>query len=190
MSMYANLTDDLSNRCNNIFDKYYECLKKDGFEVTFLLMLATTGFTIPHEKLDKLQKNNDNRNIKKFKKEVFDRLATKNIVFAKVIKKDTYDHFEDYQNNSEENTINQMGEFLQIIRNALAHGNIFFTGDETGNIKEVAFVSENRKKSGKCSECNNTQAILDKTHPYKYIHFKDMDDFKLFLELWFNFIKS
>lgn len=160
MSMYANLTDGLSNRCNNIFDKYYECLKKDGFEVTFLLMLATTGFTIPHEKLDKLQKNNDNRNIKKFKKEVFDKLATKNIVFAKVIKKDTYDHFEDYQNNSEENPINQMGEFLQIIRNALAHGNIFFTGDENDNILEIAFVSKNIKRSDKCSECKNTQAIF------------------------------
>lgn len=189
MSMYANLTDGLSNRCNNVFDKYYECLKKDGFEVTFLLMLATTGFTIPHEKLDNLEKKSDSRNIKKFRKEVFNKLEKEKIIFAKVIKRDIYHQFEDYQDNSEENTIDQMSEFLKIIRNALAHGSIFFMGDEKDNIQEIAFVSENRKKSDKCSECNNTQAILDETHPYKYIHFKNIDDFKLFLELWFKFLK-
>jgi hypothetical protein len=170
-------------------ENHYDSIKKDSFEVTFLLMLATTWFTIPNEKLNNLEKSGDHRNIKKFKKEVFDKLDNQKIIFAKVIKKDSYHQFEDYSDGSKKEEIKEMGEFLKIIRNALAHGNIFFVDDKKDNIQEVAFVSENRKQSNKCSECGNVQSILSEQYPYKYIHFKDIDEFKKFLELWFDFLK-
>lgn len=189
MSIYSNLIDCLSDRCNQIMTKHYNKLKEDNLEVTFLLMLATTGFTIPNERLDKLENKGDPRTIKKFKEDVFNKLQKENIIFAKVIKKDSYHLFEDYEKESESSKIEQISEFLSIIRNALAHGSIFFIDDKEGNIKEVAFVSENRKKSNKCLECNNAQNILDERHPYKYIHFKKIEDFKIFLELWFKFLQ-
>ena len=76
------------------------------------------------------------------------------------------------------------------MRNAVAHGNLYFT-EELDNINKIAFVSENRtKENSKCPECNiKPPNEKDEDKPYKFL-ILEITEIEKFLDTWVDFLSN
>jgi len=185
--MYKDYTIDFSSRCKKIIDLYYKNSKEKELDVSFLLMIASSSFVIPFEKI-----RNDSNHIydcnkgKKLKDSYFNKLALEKIELKQL---DTLETKPDSVSNSKRNIEDmETSLFLSIIRNAISHGNIQVIEQlSTKKIGKIAFISE-KFNSDKCSRCNQRIRTNDKKI-YNCLVFK-ADEFKRFLDLWLNFLKD
>ena len=193
MSMYENLTSDFSNRCTKIMNWYYADTIDKEHSITFLLMIATSAFVIPHEKLNHSKspsgKQYSSETGKDINNSFLKEIATSDIRYGFL--KEINDDPDTWATDGTDVGDKKVSEFLSIIRNALSHGNIYVieTKPKSNTIGKIAFLSENRKDSGKCESCKTKQRILNPENPYKFLIFP-VDTFQKFLEIWLSFLKN
>lgn len=202
MSVYKNFVEDFPNRCWQVLDVFYERAKNlsgcsevnDGREITLLIMTASAGFIVPFERL---KPDKQNEHIAQDRKK-YPNIAKKIDEFIKppfieteifTSSKKSWAHGKFEKNNreplndcNEVDDTKEVGKQIQVvciistIRNALAHGSIYTKNNNNENeneIDEIIFISEIRGFSDK----------------YRFVKVSP-NDFKIFLEKWFAFLRS
>jgi hypothetical protein len=194
MGQYSNFIEDFSGRCDKLFEEFFPHAIKMDLEVSFLLMFAATVFTIPHEKLKSNYPIGEERNIFKNKAKKYNKMLREEFLECELwkLKKDAkswkYGEIEssemDIQNpnkwaSPEVLTNQKLSLILRIIRNSLAHGNIFtFQGNRISNIRFITF------KYKYDENCRQKEIIR--------VYYIDVspEDFMLFTNNWVHFLKS
>lgn len=209
---YKNYIIDLASRGSKIL-KYFE--KNDDYNVTILLSLAAPIFIIPYERLCKNHPFSDkdkfihiDKNIKNELKNMINESSLffdidlkfcNNIEKEKLKKSDfsnlTFDKLDEQK---------KVEEVISIIRNALAHGNLY-TNSNDKSIETLYFVSRINKTN--CSdeilekypnkiEKNEIQTICKKIRQcnednadYKIIECS-VEDFKIFFKNWIKLLNK
>lgn len=173
MSLYKNLEDDLPKRNKGLLNLFYKESLDAKLDVSFLLMIATSGFIIPYETL--IKKNENYFNIKLNRGKYKNIISNTKTSFG-YIKDSNIDSFEECTEKFEKSFKSSYSEFFSIIRNALAHGNILVTDEQnTSIIHNIIFISENNHE--------------DKSLSHKFLEFK-VEEFYKFLILWFEFLEN
>lgn len=200
MSKYQNFIKDFPNRCSQVLEVFYEQAKNlstcskinDGREITLLIMVASTGFIFPYERLRLREKgkehvSNDRESFPVTSKST-DNLLNRKFIKSKIFKNsnETWSYGK-FKKNSRED-INEWNEVLKkegtdkniegiciinTIRNALAHGSIYTLNENENHINKIIFISE-------------IKGSLDE---YRFVKVST-EDFKKFLEEWFLFLQK
>lgn len=194
MTAYANFTSDFPARCLELLDRASGVASVNGLEITLLLMTASASLLVPFERLKPDTDHSshpfgDNRRFGDAAKKLKD-LMTENFVgsvlcpsteaswrLAKKVESVDGD-LDCWLPNvflkplSKQRGVNST---LTLVRNALAHGSIYTTGDP---IKELIFVKEVTVKQA------------DDT--WKRIGFEVLSvsygDFRSFIRAWVKFL--
>jgi hypothetical protein len=186
MTDYADFIRDFPARCGEVLELCYEQSLSNGREITLLIMTAAAAFIIPYERLrsaDKEHPSLDRRN--------FPRAAQNlDIALGKPFHKSPF-HSESMGSwsvgrvHTAEPPVDlppltdqtQATQVFAIMRNALAHGNLWTKPENSKHIRGMAFLAEY------------------KDHPhgsvvgYKYVYVST-EDFHNFLRKWFAFLKQ
>jgi hypothetical protein len=191
MAHYNDFIHDFPARCGDVLKIAYDPAKAQSREVTLLIMAATAAFLFPFERLrsgsvehqagdrkkfPELTKHLDSSVNRKFYTSPFYERSSESWLVgrAKSISQESELKFERLPSSVLAN------EVLAIIRNALAHGNLWtlpgpkFNAAESfalGQIDRIIFWSEDRKNGG-----------------YKYVSVSP-DDFYNFLMKWLQFLE-
>ena len=156
MSEYTNLLTDFPGRVLEVLNFCELKLGKDK-EVTYHLMALSSGFVIPHERLnpdhplgDAFRYENLDIKVKKFlnkeiSKGVFKETCNFSLWrYTKITRDQLIDHVESWNlEKSDSPTKIATRKILSCIRNSLAHGNVFVTGDP---IENVVFASKSDRE--------------------------------------------
>jgi hypothetical protein len=157
MSAYKNFTGDFPSRCLEILDQQKSWAKFKGRDVTLLLMVASAAFLIPFERLKPTSyryphPSGDNEKFAELSEDLKD-LMTSNFIESRLspnkettwkfkanvpsVSGDLDDWFPKLSMKpiSRNKTVSPI---LKVIRNALAHGNVFTTGNP---IETLIFVT-------------------------------------------------
>jgi hypothetical protein len=186
MTGYTNFIDDFPRRCRDILNIAKRPALYRGREVTLALMVASAGFIVPYERL---QPDHPAGDSKRFfgaaakLKSLLDQSFTSSILFNKMNSAwydgkvvsvngdpDSWDGLRKRKPLSADKTVNTT---LKLIRNGLAHGNIFTAGNP---IEAIVFIKKN---------FNNDGVV----HDYSFI-FVTPQEFLQFLENWFDFLND
>ncbi len=196
MTAYRDYIVDLPGRCIDILEHFESDAKTQDREVTLLLMAASSAFLIPRERTQSRHPDSDSAFFEEellgFKKEELNTTWSKSLLF-----RDTGEwlsgftkHFGNGPSSWESPTISvrkkDVSEVLAIIRNALAHGNLFTDGNpSTGDppIQSLRLYSEKRKKK-KCETCEQPVGPVS---GYKYLDIP-VNGFRQFLLNWYNLL--
>ena len=192
MSSFKDLTSDFPNRLIEIKDICISQLRckeaqKDNRDVSLLIALITSVLAIPMDKI----KGTHEHSYSKIKDKVLKDSFLKTLDLTKIsfgyVKKPKETPPEDWENNDEKSTLT-VESFLSIMRNAVAHGNLYFA-EEENNINKIAFISENRtKNSSECPECHKKlPKEKDEDQPYKFLIF-EITEIEIFLDAWVDFL--
>ncbi|MFC1491805.1 hypothetical protein ACFLQ0_04375 [Nitrospinota bacterium] len=194
MTMYKDFIKDFPGRCRDVLNFNYDRMKWSDREVTLLLLAASGGFVIPYERLREPPKGKPSHPAggrSKFEKSTkdLDELLSNKCKFlnsalwengpgswkflkkvpSELIEKPLEDWgLEEARLVSKEKTAKSI---LKIIRNALAHGNVYVNGVDI--IQELLFLNQ----------------------PFEDARFYELllvapDDFQFFLEKWFEFLST
>lgn len=159
MSNYQDYIKDFPLRCREVLDRFREPSKLMEREVTFMLSIATTGFVVPFERLRVDEYMNPNHQLANPRREggamahliqlmdepfLSSRLAAGTgddwMYFKRPVCPDdvpeAWEEMREARSRMKGNK--QCKSVLKLIRNALAHGNIFTTGH---NIRQLVFLS-------------------------------------------------
>lgn len=198
MSEYKVFVKEFPLRCEKIMGRIEKGHKYEDLTVTGLLMVAASAIIIPYERLRPVP-DHPSGDAKKYTEaaEKFKQLLDSNFVgsdlcspndkakwlFAKAESvEDDPDRWK-WTFKKEISKEKKTKGVLDIIRNALAHGNIF-TKPSRGDIQEIIFVSQELKRGedGKVKE------------PHELKHYNCISVtpslFKQFLGKWFAYIKN
>lgn len=193
MSAYENFIRDFPKRCEKLLNNYQKRSKLEGLEVTFMLSIASAGFTVPFERIRQPSKDKQNNSVphpsgdrERYTKasEQIDEFFIEKFVGSTLCKEiqhswcfgelashrgdpDCWPEMGSPKKISKNKTV---GPILKHFRNALAHGNIYTIG---GNISRIIFLSEHHGKTGS----------------FDYLSVSP-DDFCTFLQGWFAFVKK
>lgn len=189
MTAYKNFVDDFPRRCRDILTFARKPALFRGREVTLALMVASAGLVVPYERLkpDGGEIDHPSGDNKKFSAAA-DQLRTllaESFLSSAVwgTSASTWhsgklesvtgdpDSWEGLRNRQPIKADKTVGSVLRVIRNALAHGNIFTFKNP---IEAIIFIKAN---------VNDKKTVRD----YTYV-FMAPDDFQLFLEKWFDFL--
>lgn len=163
MTAYANFVSDFPKRCQKVLD-FYDCSsRKNGHDVTFLLCIATTSICVPYDRLkppspvfgphpsgdrdqfDDAAKKFDDLCEISFLQSPLSSHESSSWKFGSLSSADggpgSWEELQDATSVSEETTCKDL---LEVIRNALAHGNVWTMGDP---ISEIVLVSKPKKAS-------------------------------------------
>lgn len=195
MSSYKDLTNEFPKRLKEIKEVCLphlngKAIDTENRDVSFLIALITTTLAIP---MDKIKKDGKEHGYSKIKDKVLKDSFFKELDLEKISfgyeKNPEYNTPEEWSNSDKKGTLT-VESFLSIMRNAVAHGNLYFT-EESDNINKIAFVSENRtKQSSKCHECNiKPPNEKDEDKPYKFLIF-EITEIEKFLDAWINFLSN
>lgn len=189
MTAYKNFVDDFPNRCREILKFAGKPALFRGREVTLALMVASAGLVVPYERLkpDGGEIDHPSGDNKKFSAaaEKLRGLLAESFLSSAVwgapvstwhsgkLKSvtgdpDSWDGLRKRQPVQSEKTVRNV---LRVIRNALAHGNIFTFRDP---IEAIIFINAN---------VNDRKDVRD----YSFV-FVAPTDFQIFLEKWFDFL--
>ena len=190
MAQYENYLDDLAERCICILQDFWPEAEKQKKEVTLLLMVATSAFVIPRERTLSGHSDSDaaffEEDLSGSKKRELDTTWSKSSLF-----KDTgawkYEFTKEFGEgpsswpaadmNAEKKNVS---EVLAIIRNALAHGNLYTVGDP---IRFLRLYSGKREK--KCEKCKQP---VGPPSGYRYLDIP-VCGFKQFLFNWLDLLR-
>lgn len=153
MSAYRDFTSDFPSRCLDILDHQTAWAKFRGRDVTLLLMVASAAFVMPYERLRpddnrSPHPSGDNRRFSELAKRLEDLMAEKfcgsslcpnkenSWRVAKDVPRvdgdlDGWFPPQSLKPVSKDKTVSSM---LVLIRNAIAHGNVFTTGNPIGSL--------------------------------------------------------
>jgi len=192
MTAYTDFTSDFPRRCLEVLDTASADAAANGREITLLLMVASASLLVPFERLKpdteySAHPSGDNKRYGAAAgqlKELLDKRfvgselcpATKHSwQLAKEVQtvEGAMDSWLPKVKLKSLSASKQVGSTLTLIRNALAHGSIYATGDP---IKELVFVKE----------------VLDKDR--KRVGFDVLQvshgDFKQFVRAWIAFLQA
>jgi hypothetical protein len=190
MTAYKNFIDDFPRRCREILKLAGKPACVRGREVTLSLMVASAGFVVPYERLKPdgptVHPSGDNMKfsaaadqLKKLlevpflSSGVWDApVSTWHYGKLKSVAGDP-DSWEGLRNRQPVPQSKTVKNVLRVIRNALAHGNIFTFKSP---IEAIIFIQTNS---------NNEGEVRD----YTFV-FVAPADFHLFLEKWFDFLEQ
>jgi len=194
MSVYQNYTHDFPYRCRKLLEKAktHEFFK--DHDVTFMLMVASAGLTVPYERLrsdSQFEHPAGDRDIYPNASIVLDDLLKQpflhSILWADEARSWCYGGLQSAKNDPDSWPELQTPQFIRntttvkdvllIIRIGLAHGNIFTKSGFNNEIMALIFVS------GGYDQKNNRYI------PLKYISVAP-NDFYDFLVKWFNFLDT
>ncbi|MCH7500187.1 MAG: hypothetical protein IH886_09285 [Nitrospinae bacterium] len=174
MTDYINFLKDFPDRCLKIWKQEQA---KDK-EVTLSLMVASAGFVISFERLKSSEINpTDSKKFKELREEKFlksELHPKKNaewLLGEYYPKKGDLDQCDDLNNKKKIKDHITVGDVLNLIRNALAHGAIHTRANPEKRIELIVFVS------GSSETKKNFIGVAP-------------EEFSLFLENWFNFLKK
>lgn len=186
MSAYRDYIIDFPSRCLNILNNYEPDARNNDLEVTLMLMAATSAFVIPMERLDKKHLSQDfiklREHISKYHKELGKHWDKSSL--SKDMNGWRYGLTKNFGNGPDGchtfDDVNErtVSEILSIIRNALAHGNLYTKGNP---IKYLVFYSE--KRGELLSNCE--YEILG----YRHLHVP-VSNLRQFLLNWFDLLDS
>jgi hypothetical protein len=204
MSKYENFIQDYPARLAKILDNQYESAKNQGLEVTLMLAIASSGLIVPFERLRDSKNGSaehpteDRKHYvgaaKKFDK-TLGRPFLKSILWPREtgswkrgkLKLETLkDYPSDPMGWKELEDVKEIPGHINLdsvlanIRDALAHGNIFIIPRGAGEIGQIIFLKENLKK--------NQDGVRER-ESYTFL-ICSPDDFKDFMNLWFQFLKD
>jgi hypothetical protein len=194
MSDYINYVEDFPNRCKSILELARPAVNEKGYEVTLLLMVASTALTVPYERLkpegDTIQPIQDRTRFQCAAKQLKDlldqRFLSSQLWNTGSVSSWKGDNLASVNGMPEEwkelnDPIALTAEasvccVLKAIRNALSHGNLYTKNDTRDQITRIVFVTGlAKRKTGK---------IIS---PYRFVEVSP-DDFSLFLNKWFEFL--
>lgn len=192
MSAYRDFTRDFPSRCIEVLDHHMDWAKFRGRDVTLLLMVASAAFLVPYERLkpESTRSPHPSGDIERFAElakrleELMDakfcgsRFCPGKENSWKVAKEVPFVHGDldswfppqSLKPVSGEKAISSM---LKLIRNALAHGNVFAAGNPIGTL---IFVQ--RRET---DESSNTKFEVLSVHPR---------DFNNFIREWVAFLRE
>ena len=196
MTAYHDYYDDFPGRCIELL-KHFEPEAKErgkekgqGGEVTLLLMAASSAFLIPYERMQSNHPSSDSEKRSSSFNEALNTRWCKSLLsgdvgewlygFTKVLGSKPASWPPPNESAGEKD----VSEVLAIIRNALAHGNLFADGDPlTGDsqIQSLRLYSEKRENQ-RCENCNQSVGSVT---GYKYLDIP-VCGFKKFLSNWIN----
>jgi hypothetical protein len=189
MTAYKNFVDDFPRRCREILKFARKSALFRGREVTLALMVASAGLVVPYERLkpdggEIDHPSGDNKKFsvaaEKLKALLAESFLSSAIWGASVstwhsgkLKSVTGDpdSWEELRRRQPVQSEKTVGNVLRVIRNALAHGNIFTFKDP---IEAIIFIKAN---------VNDKKEVRD----YSFV-FVAPGDFQIFLEKWFDFL--
>lgn len=192
MTAYRDYIVDFPGRCLDILKHIEPHAKKRDREVTLMLMVASSAFLIPRERLEKAHPSQDSvrfgKTLSRFKEALNARWSKSSL--PKDVSEWLYGLINNFGNGpdawpapeakvGEKNVL----EVLAIIRNALAHGNLFTEGNP---IHTLVFYSEKREKREKCEKCEQNVFVVT---GYKFLKVP-IADFKQFLFNWFDLLDT
>ena len=190
MSAYKNYVQDFPSRCRDILKMATKQVHVKQREVTLTLMVASAALVVPYERLNNHAFIRDNKEFPDAAKKLESLLKKPFLEFIKLPIEDessnsswSYGNLPDlnggpdtWGHKCEKCPIEQTEQtktIIKVIRNALAHGNIYTTGDP---IKSIIFIQRNFEK-------DNFYRTID----YSFV-LVTPDSFLKFLECWFDFI--
>lgn len=187
MTAYRDYIVDFPKRCLNILDHFEPQAKKRDQEVTLMLMVASSAFLIPQERLNKDHPSQDlvqfEKTLPRFMKELKTKWGKSSL--SRNVAEWQYGFTDDIGNGPDawpapnaKASEKDVSEVLGIIRNALAHGNLFTEGN---SIDTVTFYSKKYETRKKCKECQ--QDVSDMIG-YKFLKIPTAS-FRQFLYNWF-----
>ena len=190
MGAYSSFAQDFPLRCRKLLEE--QSLSKLDMEVTIMLSVASSGFTMPFERLRPVDKKPDYEDVERLKKarKQMNILLGKKFIGSTVwplsdasswlhrkevesVKGDPNQWPELYDGKS---TIvgRDVHSILAHLRNALAHGNILTLGNP---IDKIIFLSRYRDEHGCLTDKFNMLAVTS-------------SDLRKFLLNWFTFLAT
>jgi hypothetical protein len=191
MTGYRNFIEDFPRRCRDILDIAGKPALSRGREVTLILMVASTGFVVPYERLkpDSRWGDHPSGDRKRFADAagrlesllhqpfMSSRLWTETSSTWHGGKLDSVtgdpDSWEGLRKRRPISKDKQVGTILNVIRNAFAHGNIWTLRNP---IEAIIFVK---------SVINDDEVVPDSSFVSVAPH-----EFRKFLENWFDFLND
>jgi hypothetical protein len=193
MSDFKNFIRDFPQRCLTIFVQNEGTINNAGLEVTFALMVASTGITIPYERLRPSPKTeHPSGDREKYATAANDLEKLLNCGFLestmlagaqdedkwcfdilKIPSASEGQFLTTFKDFKEVTPDVRVATVLLVLRNALAHGNVYTRTDRGGQITQLFFVSAGRVRNGH--------------RKLKYVCASPAL-FRLFLLNWFNFV--
>lgn len=187
MTAYRDFVSDFPSRCLDVLRMAETKARLQQRQVTLALMVASAGFVVPYERLS-IKKAHPTGDAKKFA-EASSKLAAlmqmKFLVSPLGRGADSWhggklnsikgypDEWPEFLKAKPLSPDKTVGGLLRILRNALAHGNIFTHGDP---IKALVFVGSNTD-----DEDNIIDFSFARVSP---------EDFVRFLKQWFEFLRA
>jgi hypothetical protein len=191
VTVYLNFIQDFPKRCRDILDNYWEDAKRENREVTLLVAVATSAFTIPLERLNPSAPGHiaDDRypeavrkvgRLQNRKFTSWQKGASWKIVEAldsKLIQTKQADAWASPRMRQPIPDDKKVGSILGKIRNALAHGSIFayprpVSRQKPVEIEAIFFLARRRDEI--------TKELIDK---YDVV-IASPDDFRAFILDW------
>ena len=194
MTAYHDYYDDFPGRCIELL-KHFEPEAKErgkekgqGGEVTLLLMAASSAFPIPYEQMLRNPQSNFNKERNKKWSNSLLSEGMEEWLLGFIEAKDFGDEPNSWPSATVRVGEKNVSEVLAVIRNALAHGNLFADGNpstEDSQIRSLRLYSEKRE-SEKCERCR--QPVYSVTG-YKYLDIP-VCGFKQFLSNWVTLLPT
>lgn len=189
MTAYKNFVQDFPTRCKDVLKLAESRAIHQGREVTLLLVVASAAIIVPYERLRKdgqfPHPSSDRDKFTQASAKLDALLNCKFLGSALWNQEDARswkygelksvtgapDTWPELDSIKPVNNDKCVGDMLRIVRNALAHGNVYTQGNP---IKCLSFVSGRPNK---------------KNNEWKYLQVSP-DDFKSFLNQWFHFLEA
>ena len=190
MSGYKDYILDLPRRSIEILNIFEPKAKQQQLDVTLLLMVATTVFVMPKERLDakhpsadfakpenvELAKRLSSLQSNRFRGSILCPNDGENWCFGKF---STYQDVQDKYMEAKPLGAQPVSQITTLIRNALSHGNVLTDGNP---IRKLVLISEKRKKEKK--ENIQNFSVFD---GYQFLVLP-IFCFREFLILWLKFL--
>lgn len=191
LTAYKNFVQDFPNRCMDLLNLAEKQARAQDREVTLVLLVASAGFVIPFERLRPPGKLDhpigDRERYPEYSEKLKQLMDSKFRGSELHPEQDTLwkagnlkciqgdpDSWPELNKNKTLSSEKTTSNVLKGIRNALAHGNIFTTGNP---ISSIIFVSVNTNDEG------------DQITGYSFIK-TSPEAFLSFLKAWFTFVKQ
>lgn len=197
MTAYSNFIQDFPARCRDILNSYEQDATQRDREVSLLIMVATSAFIIPYERLNSSDKEHiaddrDSKAIKELNKFLggnFTSWQTGNTwsmieeLDGQVIRTSGLDALLQPDKRHPIPSDKPVSFILAIIRNALAHGNIFIhsatnRGQNTPKMQDIILLSKVRDKE--------TGELTDE---YRAVYVS-LSDFRTLVLEWISFLEQ
>jgi hypothetical protein len=192
MTDYSDFIRDFPTRCGEVLNLYHDRAQAKNREVTLLIMTATAAFLVPFERLrpgmstmhaardrekfPELAQHLDSTLGRPFLGSPFHDAGSSSWSVGKTPRPKPV-AFKQLTKEA------QVSQVLAIIRNALAHGNLWTIPDVGRDVEALIFWAED-KKDEKVIGYKDEEVI-----GYKYVRVSPLD-FREFLVKWFAFLET